>query len=52
MVHPDIFPQQVVSLNLQDVVVKAVDVGNQFNSEQEFEYRDQMLQLIRMEASK
>lgn len=44
MVHPNIFPKQVVSPNIKGVVVKMVDVGNQFKNEQEFEYRDQMLQ--------
>ncbi|XP_050890066.1 uncharacterized protein LOC127095415 [Lathyrus oleraceus] len=52
MVHPDVFPQQVVSQNVQGVVVKRIDVDNQFKSEQKFESRDQMLQWIRMEASK
>ena len=42
--HLDIFPKQVVSLNVQGVVVNAVDVGNQFKNKQEFESRDQMLQ--------
>ncbi|XP_050893347.1 uncharacterized protein LOC127099463 [Lathyrus oleraceus] len=41
-----------MSLNAQGVVAKAVDVGNQFKDEQDFECRDQMLQWIRMEASK
>ncbi|XP_050878109.1 uncharacterized protein LOC127081920 [Lathyrus oleraceus] len=52
IVHLNVFPKQVVSLNVQDVIVKVVDVGNQFKSEQEFESRDQMFQWIRMEASK
>ncbi|XP_050920489.1 uncharacterized protein LOC127138135 [Lathyrus oleraceus] len=52
MVHPDVFPKQVVSLNVQSVVVNAVDVGNKCKIEQEFESCDQMLQWIRMEASK
>ncbi|XP_050908120.1 uncharacterized protein LOC127121717 [Lathyrus oleraceus] len=51
MVHPDVFPKQVVSPDVQGVVVKAVYVANQFKNKQEFEYRDQMLQWIRMEAS-
>lgn len=32
--------------------MKAVDIGNQFQNEQEFESHDKMLQWIRMEASK
>ncbi|XP_050896345.1 uncharacterized protein LOC127103101 [Lathyrus oleraceus] len=52
MVHPNVFSKEVVSANVQGVVVKAVDVGNQFKSKQEFESRDQMLQWIRTEASK
>ncbi|XP_050878166.1 uncharacterized protein LOC127081984 [Lathyrus oleraceus] len=52
MVHPDVLPKQVFSPNVQGVVVKALDVGNQFKNEQEFESRDQMLQCIRMEAAK
>ena len=57
MVHPDVFPKQLVSPNdvspnVQGVVVKAVDVGNDFNNKQEFENRDKMLEWIRMEASK
>ncbi|XP_050895720.1 uncharacterized protein LOC127102392 [Lathyrus oleraceus] len=61
MVHPNVFSKQVaslniqcvvVSLNVQGVVVKAVDVGNDFKNKQEFESRDQMLQWIRMEVSK
>ncbi|XP_050876358.1 uncharacterized protein LOC127080069 [Lathyrus oleraceus] len=51
MVHPNVFPKQVVSLNVKGVVVKAVDVDNQFKNEQEFEFCDHMLQLIRTEAS-
>ncbi|XP_050888755.1 uncharacterized protein LOC127093903 [Lathyrus oleraceus] len=52
MVHPDFFPQQVVSSNVHGVVVKAVDIGNLFKNEQEFECCDQMFQWIRMETSK
>ncbi|XP_050886367.1 uncharacterized protein LOC127091723 [Lathyrus oleraceus] len=52
MVHPDVFPKQVVSPNVQGVVMKTVDVGNQFKNKQELESRDQMLQWIRMKASK
>ncbi|XP_050908713.1 uncharacterized protein LOC127122416 [Lathyrus oleraceus] len=52
MVHPDVFPKQVISPNVQGVVVKVVDVGNKFKNGQEFEFRDQMLQWIHMEASK
>ncbi|XP_050919855.1 uncharacterized protein LOC127137439 [Lathyrus oleraceus] len=52
MVHPNVFPKLVVSMNVQGVVVKMVDVGNQFKNEKEFESRDQMLKWIHMEASK
>lgn len=41
-----------MSLNVQGVVAKTVDVGNQFENEQQFEYRDQMLQWICMKAFK
>ena len=52
MVHPDVFSKHVVSPNAKGVVVKEVDVGNTFKNEQEFEFRDHMLQWIRTEASK
>ncbi|XP_050895838.1 uncharacterized protein LOC127102518 [Lathyrus oleraceus] len=52
MVHPDIFLKQVVSLDVQGVIVKVVDVGNQFKNKQKFESHDQMLQWIRIKASK
>lgn len=52
MVLPDVFPKQTMSLNIQGVLVKEVDVGNQFKNEQEFECRDQMFQWIHIEASK
>ncbi|XP_050885353.1 uncharacterized protein LOC127090371 [Lathyrus oleraceus] len=38
--------------NVQGIVVKAVNVDNQFNNEEKFESRDQMLQWIHMETSK
>ncbi|XP_050896729.1 uncharacterized protein LOC127103519 [Lathyrus oleraceus] len=38
--------------NMEQFAERAVDVGNQYKSEQEFKSRDQMLQWIRMEASK
>lgn len=44
MMHPDVFPKQVMSLNVQRVVVNVVCVYNQFKNEQEFEYCDQLLQ--------
>lgn len=44
MVYPDVFPKQIVSSDVKGVVVKAVDVGNQFKNEKEFEYGDHMLQ--------
>lgn len=43
MVNPDVFPKHVVSPNVKGVVVKALDVGNQFKNEQEFESCDHML---------
>ncbi|XP_058776984.1 uncharacterized protein LOC131651336 [Vicia villosa] len=52
MVHPDVFPKYIVSLDTSRVVVKKVDVGNKFKNEQEFEFRDQILQWIRIKASK
>lgn len=44
MVIPDVFLKKVMSPNVKGVVVKAVDVGNQFKNEHEFEFRDHMLQ--------
>lgn len=44
--HPDAFPKQVVSPTVKGVVMKAVDVGDQFKNEQEFESCDHMLQWI------
>ncbi|XP_050889822.1 uncharacterized protein LOC127095132 [Lathyrus oleraceus] len=52
MVHSDVFPKQVVSPTIKGVDVKAVDVGNQFKNEQEFESRDHMFQWICTKASK
>lgn len=52
MVHPDIFPKHVVSPDTKGVVVKEIDVNNQFKNEQKFEFHDHMLQWIRTEASK
>ncbi|XP_050920384.1 uncharacterized protein LOC127138021 [Lathyrus oleraceus] len=52
MVNPDVLPQQVVSPNVQGVVLKVVDVGNQFKNEQKFKCHDQMLQRIHMKTSK
>ncbi|XP_050878281.1 uncharacterized protein LOC127082095 [Lathyrus oleraceus] len=52
MVHLDVFPKHVVSSNVKGVVVNAVDIGNQIKNEQEFEFRDHMLQWIHTEASK
>ncbi|XP_050896317.1 protein FAR1-RELATED SEQUENCE 6-like [Lathyrus oleraceus] len=52
MVHPDVFPKYIVSLDAKGVIVKEVDVVNQFKNEQEFEFCDHMLQWIRTEASK
>ncbi|XP_050919722.1 uncharacterized protein LOC127137294 [Lathyrus oleraceus] len=52
MVHPDVFPKQVVSPNFKDVVVKSINVSNQFKNEQEFESCDHMLQWSLLEASK
>ncbi|XP_050889437.1 uncharacterized protein LOC127094676 [Lathyrus oleraceus] len=52
MVYPDVFSKQVVSLNVKGIVVKAVDIGNQFKNEQEFEFCEHILQWIRAEASK
>lgn len=43
MVIPDVFPKYVVSPDAKDVVVKAVNVGNQFKNEQEIEFCDHML---------
>ncbi|XP_050919284.1 uncharacterized protein LOC127136806 [Lathyrus oleraceus] len=50
MVHQDVFPKYVMSLDVKDVVVKAVDLRNQFENEQEFEFRDHILRWIRIEA--
>lgn len=50
--HPDIFPKLIVSLDAKHVVMKEVDVGNQLKNEQEFEFRNHMLQWIHMRASK
>lgn len=36
MVHHDVFLKQVVTPDVQGVVVKAVDAGNQIKNEQEF----------------
>ncbi|CAK8543986.1 unnamed protein product [Lathyrus sativus] len=36
MVHPDVFPKQVISSNVQGLIVKEVDVDNNFKNEQEF----------------
>lgn len=52
MMHPDIFSKQVVSPTVKGVVVKAVDVSNQYKNEQEFELCDHILQWIRTDASK
>ncbi|XP_050915922.1 uncharacterized protein LOC127131021 [Lathyrus oleraceus] len=52
MVHPNVFSKHVVSPDAKGVVVKAVDVGNQFQNEEEFEFRDHVLQRIHTEASK
>ena len=52
MVQPGVFSKQVASPDVQGVVVKATDVGNQFKNKQEFESRDQMFQWIHMETSK
>lgn len=38
-------------MNVRGVVMKVVDVGNQFKNEQEFKSCHQMLQWIHMEAS-
>lgn len=52
MVHPDVFPKHIVSPDTKGVIVKAVEVENQFKNEQEFEFHDHMLQWIRAEAFK
>lgn len=52
MVHPGVFPKHVVSSDVKCVVVKKVDIGNQFKIEQEFKFRDHMFQWIRMESFK
>lgn len=52
MVHPNIFPTHVVSQDAKGVIVKVVDLGNQFKNKQEFEFRNHMLQWIRTETSK
>ena len=48
----DIFLKPIVSTNVKRVIVKEIDVGNQFTNGQEFESCDYMLQWIRTEASK
>lgn len=45
------FPKQVMASTVKGVVVEAVDVGNQFENEQEFEFGDHMVQCIRTKAS-
>lgn len=52
MMHPDVFPKYIVSLDVKCVVLNEVDIGNQFKNKQEFEIPDHMLQRIRMETSK
>ncbi|XP_050890922.1 uncharacterized protein LOC127096387 [Lathyrus oleraceus] len=52
MVHSDVFPKHVVSSDAKVVVVKEVDVSNQFKNEKEFEFCDHVLQWIRTEALK
>lgn len=52
MVHPDYFPKVVVFIDAKSVIMKEVDVDKQFTTEQEFEFRDHMLQRICNEASK
>ncbi|XP_058764019.1 uncharacterized protein LOC131637452 [Vicia villosa] len=51
MVHPDNISKELVSIydvssNVQGVIVKAVDVGGDFNNKQEFDDRDSMLTWI------
>lgn len=41
--YPGVFPKLVASPDVKGVVVKEVDIGNQFKYEQEFEFRDHML---------
>lgn len=57
MVHPDVFLKQVishnvqgvvVSPNVQGVVVKMVDVDNDCKNKKDLESRDQMLEWIRI----
>ncbi|XP_050920515.1 uncharacterized protein LOC127138165 [Lathyrus oleraceus] len=52
MVHLDVFFKHVMSLDVKDVVVKEVDIGNQFKNEQEIALHDHMLQQIRTKAFK
>lgn len=52
MMHPNVFPKHVVFSEVKCVVANKVNVGYQIKNEQEFEFRDHMLQWIRMEASK
>ncbi|XP_058733979.1 uncharacterized protein LOC131605663 [Vicia villosa] len=56
MVHPDnilreLIPSVDVSPNVEGVVVKAVDVGGDFNNKQEFDGRESMLTWIRRNAT-
>lgn len=50
MVPSDVFLKPIVSTDVKRVDVKEVDIGNQFTSGQEFEFR--MLEWIHTEASK
>ncbi|XP_058763852.1 uncharacterized protein LOC131637286 [Vicia villosa] len=56
MVHPnnisrELVPLADVSPNVEGVVVKAVDVGGDFNNKQEFDDRESMLTWIRKNAT-
>lgn len=50
--HPYVFPKHVVSPDVKGAAVKAINVGNRFKNEQEFEFRDHILQWIHTDASK
>lgn len=52
MVNLNFFPKLVVATDAKSVIVKEIDVCKQFTTGQEFEFRNDMLQWIQLEASK